>query len=154
VLHPDLLPDVQAELARIGLGPLDEDDFGQAQERAICSALLADRIGDSGEWPDVDATVAPLLERLKAYGRRWPGLSRQELLKDTVDSVLRLRIDVLNARARLLPSLARDAESEGHAADALAYRQHLRDLSQTRLILEQTLSIRTYSGRRQTTPSL
>jgi len=154
VLHPDLLPDLQAELARIGMGPLDEDDFGQSEERAICSALLGGRIGNDGEWPDADATVAPLLGRLRTFGRRWPGLSRQELLKDAVDSVLRLRIDALSGRARLLPSLARDAESEGHSAEALVYRQLLRDLSQHRLILEQTLNVRTYSGRRQTAPSL
>ncbi len=154
VLHPDLLPDVQAELARIGVGPLDEDDFGQAQERAICTALLSDRIGDNGEWPDVDITMAPLFDKLKAYGRRWPGLSRQELLKDAVDSVLRLRIDALKARARLLPALAREAESEGHSAEARAYRLLENDLSQRLLSLKQSLYVRTYSGRRQMTPSL
>ena len=85
VLHPDLLPELQAELAQIGLGPLDEDDFGQAEERAICSALLMGKIGIDGEWPDADAPVAVLLARLKVFGRRWPGLSRQELLKDAVE---------------------------------------------------------------------
>jgi DNA primase len=154
VLHPDLLPEIQAELAQIGMSPLDEDDFGQAEERAICSALLMGRIGIDGDWPDADPLVAAALARLKAFGRRWPGLSRQDLLRDAVNSVLRLRIDALNARARLLPALARDAESEGHAAEALAYRQLLRDLGQHRLLLEQALSIRTYAGRRQSVPSL
>ena len=154
VLHPDLLPYLQAELARIGLGPLDEDDFGQSEERAICSALLAGRIGNDGEWPDADTTVAPLLARLKSFGRRWPGLSRQELLKDAVDSVLRLRLDALNSRTRLLPSLERDAMSEGHPAEALAFRQIHNELRVQRHMLEQALNIRTYAGRRQTAPSL
>ena len=68
--------------------------------------------------------------------------------------VLRLRIDALNSRARLLPSLARDAESEGHPAEALAYLQLQNDLSQHLLILKRTLNVRTYAGRRQTAPSL
>ncbi len=154
VLHPDLLPDLQTELARLGMGPIDEDDFSQSEERVICSALLAGRIGSDGDWPEADTSVAPLLARLKSFGQRWPKLSRQELLKDAVNSVLRLRIDALNSRARLLPSLARDAESEGHPAEALAYLQLQNDLSQHLLILKRTLNVRTYAGRRQTAPSL
>jgi DNA primase len=154
VLHPDLLPDLQTELARLGMGPIDEDDFGQSEERAICSALLAGRIGSDGEWPDADTSVAPLLAKLRSFGHRWPKLSRQELLKDAVDSVLRLRIDALKSRSRLLSSLARDAKSEPDPAEVLAYRQILNELKVQLHVLEQALNNRTYAGRRQTAPSL
>ena len=107
-----------------------------------------------GTLLDVGAAPPHHVEQLRAYGKRWPELSQQQLLKDLVDTVLRLRIDNLEARTRVLPALAKEAESEGNQEDAIVYRQMQGELSQHRRSLEQTLNVRTYAGRRRMTPSL
>jgi hypothetical protein len=154
VSQPQLLPQIQAELGGLGASPLDEDDFGSAVQRAICGALLAGAIQEDGTWPDAGFGEAEILAQLRAYDQRWPSLTRQQVLKDCVDSVLRLRIANLKERSRQLPALVREAEAEGQLEDAAAYRQLLRDLGQHRLMLEQALNARTHSGRRQALPSI
>ena len=153
VLQPNIFPHLQSELVELGVGSLDEDDFSRAEERAVCAALLAGRLDDDdlrGSGPD----LALHIEQLRAYGKRWPALSQSQLLKDLVDTVLRLRIDNLETRTRMLPTLAQDAEAEGNQEDAMVYRLMQGELSQHRRSLEQTLNIRTYAGRRKTAPSL
>ena len=152
VLQPGIFPHLQSELVELGVGSLDEDDFSRSEERSVCAALLAGQLDVADEW--IDSDLAWQIEQLRAYGQRWPELSQQQLLKDLVDTVLRLRIDNLETRTRALPSLAQDAESEGNQEDAMIYRQLQGELSQHRRSLEQTLNIRTYAGRRKMTPSL
>jgi DNA primase len=154
VLHPQILPQLQAELAELGTGPLDEDDFDQVEERTVCAALLAGNVPEAEQGSRADQAMAAVLGQLRAYGQGLPVLSGTQLLKDAVDSVLRLRIANLQARSRQLPSLVREAEEAGEEDEAIAYRQLLRDLGQHRLLLEQTLNARTHSGRRQAIPSL
>lgn len=149
VSHPDLLPSLQAELGQIGTAPLDEDDFGRAEERAICSALLAGQITPDGAWPAAPVELQQLLAQIHNYGRRGPSLSQRQLQQDAVNAVLRLRIEALKARSRQLPALVHQAEAEGQDEEAQAYRRVQRDLSRHRLALEQALNARTLTGRRQ-----
>lgn len=153
-LHPSLFPHLQAELVELGVGPLDEDDFSRSEERAVCAALLSGQLDEAGDWASMDSSLAEHLRQLRTYGQRWPDLAQQQLLKDLVDTVLRLRIDNLQTRTRMLPALARDAESEGLLEDAKTYRQLQVELGQHRRSLEQTLNVRTYAGRRQLAHSL
>lgn len=150
LMRPQMLSDIQSELAEMGVGPLDEDDFASAEEQAICVALLAGAIAEQGRWDQAAPALQQLLAQLRAYGQRWPALSRQQLAKDAVDSVLRLRIADLKDRSRQLPALVRDAEAEGLEEEARAYRQRLTELGRHRLMLEQALNTRTLSGRRST----
>ncbi|MEZ4771248.1 MAG: DNA primase [Caldilineales bacterium] len=154
VLQPAIFPHLQSELVELGVGSLDEDDFNRAEERAVCAALLAGQLDDVDDWRGYDPDLVQHLEQLRAYGQRWPALSQQQLLKDLVDTVLRLRIDNLETRTRMLPTLVQDAESEGNDEDAMAYRLMQGELSRHRRSLEQTLNIRTYAGRRRMAPSL
>lgn len=154
VMYPQLLPEVQQELSDLGVAPLDEDDFASAEDRAICTALLAGALAEDGSGPQIVPELQRALARLQAYSHHWPTLSRQQALKDAVDSVLRLRIANLKARARQLPALVHEAEAEGQLEEAKAYRQRLRDLGRQRLILEQVLNARTLAGRRQAVASM
>ncbi len=154
VNQSSIFPHLQSELVELGVGSLDEDDFSRSEERAVCAALLAGNLDDAEDSGDSDPDFARHIEQLRAYGQRWPELSQQQLLKDLVDTVLRLRIDNLEARTRALPALTQDAESEGNQDDAMAYRQMQGELSQHRRSLEQTLNVRTYAGRRKLAPSL
>ena len=155
VSQSNIFPHLQSELVELGVGSLDEEDFNRSEERAVCAALLAGHLDDADDdWGGFDPDLARHIEQLRTYGRRWPALSQQQLLKDLVDTVLRLRIDNLETRTRMLPTLAQDAESEGNQEDAMAYRQMQGELSQQRRSLEQTLNVRTYAGRRKLAPSL
>lgn len=152
VMRPLLVPDVQSELVALGLPPLSEDDFGRAEERAVCAALLAGAVGDGGHWPDAPAAVQPFLAQLQRHGQRLPELTRPQLLKDAVDSVLRLRIAALKARARQLPALIRQAQAEGQAEELRTYHLLANEMKQRLLELERTLNARTLVGRRQAVP--
>lgn len=154
LLQPQLLPQLQTELAEVGTGPLDEDDFVRADERAVCVALLSGAIDDSGRWSGADPVVEDILERLRAYGERWPVLTRHQMLKDLVDSVLRLRISGLKAQARQLPAMAQEASTAGQQEEAREYLRLANDLRQHIHMLERALNSRTHSGRRQAIPAV
>lgn len=153
VMRPLLLPDVQSELAALGLAPLSEDDFDQAEQRAVCAALLAGQVADGGQWPEAPTAVQPFLEALRRHGQRLPELARPQLLKDAVDSVLRLRIAALKARTRQLPALLHQAEADGQEDELRAYQMLANELKQRRHDLERILNARTLTGRRQAVPS-
>ncbi len=152
VLHPEMLPDLQAELVALGASPLDEDDFSRADERAVCAALVSGEF-DDGQWPGMVAAEAGLLAQLQAAGQRLPTLARDQLLEDMLRAVLRLRIGNLKARARMLPALTRSARDEGQSDDVRSYQQLQQSLSEHLRLLEQMLNQRTYAGRRQMAPS-
>lgn len=152
VMHPELLPDLQAELVSLGAGPLDEDDFSRADERALCAALVSGEF-DGQQWPGMDAAEAGLLAQLQGAGQRLPALARDQLLEDMLRAVLRLRISTLKSQARTLPALTRSAREEGQGEDVRAYQQLQQSLSQHLRLLEQLLNQRTYAGRRQMAPS-
>ncbi|HSN76270.1 MAG TPA: DNA primase [Anaerolineae bacterium] len=153
VLHPEMLPDLQAELAALGAGPLDEEDFSQADERAVCAALVTGEFDDAG-WSNTGRAEDALLAQLQATARRLPPLSRDQLLEDMLRAVLRLRISNLKARAKTLPALTRSAREEGQSEDVRSYQQIQQSLSQHLRLLEQLLNQRTHAGRRQMTPNL
>lgn len=153
-LHPRLLPELQAELTSLGAGPLDEDDFDKVEERAICTALLTGTLREGGVWPEANPALGAALSELTEYGQRWPELTNSQLLKDIIDSVLRLRISNLKARSRQLPYLAREALAEGQPEEARAFMVLANDLREHLHMLEQALNARTHAGRRQATPYL
>ena len=148
VLHPELLPDLQAELVAVGAGPLDEDDFSRADERALCAALVAGEF-DGDQWPGMAAAEVALLVQLQAAGQRLPPLARDQLLEDMLRAVLRLRIGNLKAHAKTLPALTRSAREEGQLEDVRSYQQLQQGLSEHLRLLEQLLNQRTHAGRRQ-----
>lgn len=148
VLHPELLPDLQAELVALGASPLDEDDFSRADERALCAALVSGEF-DGQQWPGMVAAEAAWLAQLQAAGQRLPVLARDQLLEDMLRAVLRLRIGNLKARAKMLPALTRSARDEGQSDDVRSYQQLQQSLSEHLRLLEQMLNQRTYAGRRQ-----
>ncbi|MCS6845452.1 MAG: DNA primase [Caldilineales bacterium] len=153
IMRPLLLPDVQSELTALGVAPLSEDDFDQAEQRAVCAALLAGAVADGGQWLDAPAAVQPFLDTLRRHGQRLPELARPQLLKDVVDSVLRLRIAALKARSRQLPALLHQAEADGQADELRAYQVLANEIKQRRHDLERLLNARTLTGRRQAVPS-
>ncbi len=148
VLHPEMLPDLQAELVALGASPLDDDDFSRADERAICAALVSGAFDDD-EWPGMTAAEASLLAQLQAAGQRLPALARDQLLEDMLRAVLRLRIHTLKTQAKALPALTRSARDEGQSDDVRSYQQLQQSLSQHLRLLEQMLNQRTFAGRRQ-----
>lgn len=154
VLHPDLLPDLQAELAALGAGPLDEDDFDQVDERAVCAALVAGDLGAGRLEAGAQAAAAALLTQLQEAARRLPPLPRDQLLEDMLKAVLRLRISSLKARAQTLPSLTRSAKDEGLSDDVRSYQQLQQALSEHLRVLEHMLNQRTNAGRRLVTANL
>jgi DNA primase len=153
VLHPEMLPDLQAELVTLGAGPLDEEDFSQADERAVCAALVAGEFDDA-RWSDTGRAEDALLAQLQATAQRLPPLSRDQMLEDMLRAVLRLRISNLKARAKTLPALTRSARDEGQVEDVRSYQQIQQSLSEHLRLLEQMLNQRTHAGRRQMTPNL
>ena len=152
VAYPRLVPSVQAELVELGVGPLGEDDFSRAEERAICRALLLGDLEHSEELDRRGDDLAFHIRELQMYAQELPDLTQAQLLKDLVDSVLRLRIATLKVRSRTLPALAREAEELGMAEDALSYRQMLADIGLRLINLQKTLNSRSHAGRRQMAP--
>ena len=153
VLHPEMLPDLQAELVALGAGPLDEEDFNQADERAVCAALVSGEF-DGARWPESGQGRDGLLAELQASAQRLPPLPRDQLLEDMLRAVLRLRISHLKARAKTLPALTRSARDEGQIDDVRSYQQLQQALSEHLRLLEQLLNQRTHAGRRQMTQTL
>ena len=153
VLHPEMLPDLQAELVALGAGPLDEEDFNQADERAVCAALVTGELDDN-RWSGTGRAEDALLTQLQASAQRLPSLPRDQLLEDMLRAVLRLRISNLKGRAKTLPALTRSAREEGQAEDVRSYQQIQQSLSEHLRLLEQLLNQRTHAGRRQMTPNL
>lgn len=153
VQHPELLPDLQAELVALGAGPLDEDDFSQADERTVCAALVAGEY-DGERWPGMGNAEAALLAQLQTTAQRLPPLARDALLEDMVRAVLRLRINNLKIQARTLPALTRSARDEGQTDDVRSYQQLQQSLSEHLGLLQQMLNQRTHAGRRQAASSL
>lgn len=154
VQHPGLLPDLQAELAAMGTGPLDEDDFNQVDERAVCATLVTGEIGSGDQWSGVDAATDAMLAHLQTAAQRLPPLSRDQVLEDMLKAVLRLRISNLKAQAKTLPALTRSAKDEGLTEDVRSYQQLQQALSEHLRMLEHMLSQRTHAGRRQTAHNL
>jgi hypothetical protein len=136
----------------MGASPLDEEDFSLVEERALCAALLAGTVGVPGQWPGVEPQLEPWMAELQAYARSQPSLPRQRLLDDVVDSVLRLRLTNLEARARQLPTLAQDAMAQGDGEEAQRYRRLMNEIGQQKRALERALNSRTFTGRRQALP--
>ena len=153
VLHPEMLPDLQAELVALGAGPLDEEDFNQADERAVCAALVSGEFDDA-RWSDSGRAEDGLLAELQASAQRLPPLPRDQLLEDMLRAVLRLRISTLKSRAKTLPALTRSARDEGQIDDVRSYQQLQQALSEHLRLLEQMLNQRTHAGRRQMTQNL
>jgi len=153
VLHPEMLPDLQAELVALGAGPLDEEDFNQADERAVCAALVSGEFDDA-RWSDSGRAEDGLLAELQASAQRLPPLPRDQLLEDMLRAVLRLRISTLKSRAKTLPALTRSARDEGQVDDVRSYQQLQQALSEHLRLLEQMLNQRTHAGRRQMTQNL
>jgi DNA primase len=153
VQHPELLPDLQTELVTLGAGPLDEDDFSRADERAVCAALVAGEF-DSERWPGMGGGEVALLAQLQATAQRLPPLARDAMLEDMLRAVLRLRIDNLKTQARTLPALTRSARDEGQTDDVRSYQQIQQSLSEHLRLLQKMLNQRTHAGRRQMAPSL
>ncbi len=153
VLHPEMLPDLQAELVALGAGPLDEEDFNQADERAVCAALVTGEFDDA-RWSGAGRAEDALLAELQASAQRLPSLSRDQMLEDMLRAVLRLRISNLKSRAKTLPALTRSAREEGQIDDVRSYQQIQQTLSEHLRLLEQLLNQRTNAGRRQMTPNL
>ncbi len=153
VLHPHLLPDLQAELTALGVGPLDEDDFSQAGERAVCAALVSGEFEDN-PWPDDGSAEAGLLAHLRESAQRLPALSNEQLLEDMIRAVLRLRISNLKAQAKTLPALTYSASDDGQPEDVRSYLRQHQALSEHRRLLERILNQRTHAGRRQLAAAL
>ncbi len=153
VLHPEMLPDLQAELVALGAGPLDEEDFNQADERAVCAALVMGELDDA-RWSDTVRAEDALLAQLQASAQRLPSLPRDQLLEDMLRAVLRLRISNLKSRAKTLPALTRSARDEGQVDDVRSYQQIQQALSEHLRLLEQLLNQRTHAGRRQMASNL
>lgn len=153
VQHPELLPDLQAELVSLGAGPLDEDDFSRADERAVCAALVAGEF-DGEHWPGMGSAEAALLTQLQATARRLPPLARDALMEDMLRAVLRLRIANLKSKVKTLPVLTLDAEDDGQTDDVRSYIKQHTDLGEHLFALQQMLNQRTHAGRRQMAPSL
>ncbi|MER2599116.1 MAG: DNA primase [Caldilineales bacterium] len=143
--HPELLPDLQAELASLGAGTLGEDDFSRADERAVCTVLLNGAADSDG-----DAFARGLLAQLQAGAAPLPVLSSEQLLEDMLRAVLRLRISNLKARAQALPALTHSARAEGMSDEVRTYQQQQQVLSEHRRLLEHLLNQRSYAARRQT----
>ena len=154
VLYPDLLPDLQAELAALGAGPLDEDDFDQVDERAVCAVLVAGDLSAGRPEAAVEVAADALLTQLQEAARRLPPLPRDQLLEDMLKAVLRLRISSLKARAQTFPSLTRSAKDEGLSDDVRSYQQLQQALSEHLRVLEHMLNQRTNAGRRLVTANL
>ncbi len=150
VLHPEMLPDLQAELVALGASPLDEEDFNHAAERIVCAAVVTGEFDDT-RWVDRGQAEDALLAQLQAAAQRLPPLPRDQLLEDMLRAVLRLRISNLKARAKTLPALTRSARDEGQIDDVRSYQQVQQTLSEQLRLLEQMLNQRTHAGRRQTT---
>lgn len=151
VLNPNLFPDLQSELVELGVGPLDEEDFDQADERAVCVTLLSGQLDSAGNPHNSDSDLGEYIQLLRNYGERLPMLFASDLLKDAVDTVLRLRIDNLRVQSQMLTALKREAEAVGEQEE---YRQLLNDLARHRDKLENAFNVRTYAGRRKMAPSL
>lgn len=147
--QPDLLPDLQAELANLGAGTLGEDDFSRADERVACVLLLNGAL--SGE---TEAFARGLLAQFQVGVAQLPTLSREQLLEDMLRAVLRLRISNLKTRAQALPALTHSARAEGLSDEVRLYQQQQQALSEHRRLLEQLLNQRSYAGRRQTPVAL
>ena len=144
VMHPELLPDLQAELAGLGAPPLDEDDFTEVEHRVVCAILL------QNDRPQETASTLSWAQ-LQQAGQQLPELSRDRLLEDMLRAVLRLRITTLKAQARTLPALTYSAKEEGLDDQVRGYQERQRTLSEQLRVLEHLLNQRTAAGQRQAT---
>jgi DNA primase len=117
-LRPDLLAGLDADMIGQQAPPLEPEDFGSVESRALLAVLQAAPELPEDASPDDRLTELP--EPLREYVRRAvtgmlgkPSLPDEILIKDLGNSLLRLRERNMRSQARQLEALVRESEEAG-----------------------------------------
>ena len=146
--RPGFLPQLAAELAELGVGKLDSEDFTNSENRALLEALQR-WVADNTIWdPESfrETLPSPLRARydyLREQGNALPPLSAARANRDLIDSVLRLRLERLRQRIVETRYLLEDAQHGQDTERTGTYAQVIRAYSTELRHLWQLLGQRT-----------
>ncbi|MCX6028479.1 MAG: DNA primase [Chloroflexi bacterium] len=151
LLRPDLLARLDAEMIEQHATPLGEEDFADAENRAVLAALqTASLPAESWTADDALALVGTALEdRWRAalvQAQRNPALADEKLLKDLGDSLLRLRERNLRQQVNQLGFLIRESEEAGEREQLRAYQELMVSYATQKRYVHKLLNARTMAG--------
>ncbi len=150
IAQPDLMAQVEAELAQLSIEPPSAEDFEQAANRAIFAAIQA------AETAEQIAAIADQLPtalqdqwaRLRQAVEHMPTLPTEHAVKDLVDTVLRLRLERVRHSLNELRLLLAEAQEEQDQEAAHEYARLVQARTQEIGQLQTLLGQRTIMGRR------
>jgi len=152
LLRPELLPVLDARLDALQMLPLNEEDFTQAKDQAIFTALLeaqpTDRPWDANEFRE--QLPPPLQERwrqLLDYGTMLPSLPERQAADDLVNVILRLRLARLRHRLAELRYLLEQAQEESDDTAVENYGRMVQEHTVEMGRLQQILNARAWRMR-------
>ncbi len=125
ILHfPHLLAWADGELAELSFFPLSSDDFHDAIYRSVFDAkqnflYSVDAEQQRSIREALDATIVPVFDTLLAKGNTLANLREEQLQKDIVDLILRLRMQRTRQAITELNLVLRDAADDGDEKQAI-----------------------------------
>ena len=147
--RPDFLAQAGGLLERLGLDPVQQDDFERPENRALLDAWLRSEGG--GDWQAwVDRLPGPLqghLDFLLERGLDTDDLLGQDAERDIERRILELRRRRIDRAFRNLRTLQMEALDRGDAR-ASEYGQDMQTLTIERSCVERALYERTATGKR------
>lgn len=124
-LRPDLVADLDAEMINQQAPPLAPDDFTNIENRALLDILLTgEPAGEDAPEDRAEGLPSFLQNRGRAIIaelRRRPLLTDEKLIKDLVDSLLRLRERNLRQQIRQIQFIYLESEHAGSQDEARQY---------------------------------
>ncbi len=149
VIRTDLLIWADGELATIRLDPIDTVDFQHAANRAIFDAqqefLYSDAVASSSDLSQhLDPSLLPHFESIWQQAQNCRELRDEQLRKDLVDSVLRLRLRRVVQDTLKLEQLIREADDK---QDLRSHLGHLGQKSREMQTLTKVIASRSHSSR-------
>lgn len=125
ILHfPHLLAWADGELAELSFFPLSSDDFHDAIYRSVFDAkqnflYSVDAEQQRSIREALDASIVPVFDTLLAKGKTLADLREEQLQKDIVDLILRLRMQRTRQAITELNLVLRDAAEDGDERQAI-----------------------------------
>ena len=151
LLRPDLLAHVNAEIIGLTNSPLSADDFEGGENRAILSALQAQP--EPGAETGIDHVLDNLPEAVQERCLAWidrikrgPSLSDDKLLKELVDTILRLRARHLYQSTHRLQFIILESETSGERQQLEGYKTLMLTYAAQERRLQRLLHSRTMTG--------
>jgi len=132
---PSLLERLDQTLAQVGIGPLETEDFQDAQNRAFFELWQeainsGTAVGLEHLRRMVDASLQPHLDFLLARAEAQPPLADDQWEKEALVTALRLRLRNLRGRLEGVRFLLAEAEASQDQESIARHRQTVVELTQ------------------------